>query len=337
MTSKNRREFINETIQLSLGLACTPWPIRQDQDRYQNLRSGKFLSKIRVETEITEDKIFTEGPAVDKNGNVYFTNIPTQRILKWEPDQRALSIFDAESQAANGLRFAPDGALIVCQGATGRVVRINIQTGAQEILADAYQGKKIQAPNDLDIDAKGRIYFSSRMNDADLSTYNEIGVYRIDAPGQVVQLLKAPEIDMPNGIVVSPDQKTLYIIEAHPASEKNRKILAFDLDGDGNIANQRTLYNFYPGRSGDGMCIDAKGYLYVAAGLHQTRNTSETLDTKPGIHVISPQGKLVAYRETPVDTITNCTFGGKDLRDLYITCGPYLLKARSKTPGKASY
>jgi gluconolactonase len=97
------------------------------------------------------------------------------------------------------------------------------------------------------------------------------------------------------------------------------------------------LIDFYPGRSGDGMCIDEEGNLYVAAGLHKTRNTSETLDTKPGIHVISPEGKLLAYRETPEDTITNCTFGGEDLKTLYVTCGSLWLSIPTKIAGKASY
>ena len=85
------------------------------------------------------------------------------------------------------------------------------------------------------------------------------------------------------------------------------------------------------------MCIDAKGNLYVAAGLHKTRSTSETLDTKPGIHVVSPEGKLIAFRETPEDTITNCTFGGEDLRSLYVTCGSLLLRIPTEIPGKPSY
>ena len=85
------------------------------------------------------------------------------------------------------------------------------------------------------------------------------------------------------------------------------------------------------------MCIDAEGNLYVAAGLHETRKTSETLDTKPGIHVVSPQGKILAYRETPEDTITNCAFGGQDLRTLYVACGTLLLSIRTSIPGKPSY
>ena len=85
------------------------------------------------------------------------------------------------------------------------------------------------------------------------------------------------------------------------------------------------------------MCIDNQGNLYVAAGLHKTRDTSETLDTRPGIHVISPAGRLVAFRETPEDTITNCTFGGEDLKTLYVTCGTKLLAIPTSIAGKASY
>ena len=106
---------------------------------------------------------------------------------------------------------------------------------------------------------------------------------------------------------------------------------------DGALVNERIHINFYPGRSGDGMCIDAEGNLYIAAGLHKLRGTSETLDTRPGIHVVSPRGELVAFRETPEDTITNCAFGGSDLRTLYITCGSKLVSLRTDVPGKPSY
>ena len=81
------------------------------------------------------------------------------------------------------------------------------------------------------------------------------------------------------------------------------------------------------------MCVDRLGNLYVAAGLHARRGTSETLDTRPGIHVISPSGQLLAFAETPVDTVTNCTFGGPDRKMLYITCGPYLLSVETKIAG----
>lgn len=142
---------------------------------------------------------------------------------------------------------------------------------------------------------------------------------------------------MPNGIVISPDDKTLYLIEAHPDANHHRDIRAYDLSSTGELSNERVHINFYPGRSGDGMCIDSQGNLYVAAGLHKTRNTSETLATRPGIHIISPQGKLVGFKETPEDTITNCTFGGKDLKTLYVACGTKLLAIRTTIAGKSSY
>ena len=85
------------------------------------------------------------------------------------------------------------------------------------------------------------------------------------------------------------------------------------------------------------MAIDAQGNLWVAAGLHRRRGSSETLDTHPGIHVISPEGKLLAFVQTPEDSITNCTFGGPDLRTLYITCGKFLFSLRTRIPGKSSY
>ena len=332
-----RRQFLKKSLLLAAS-TISAYNLRSaNDDPYKGLRSARYLSKLRVETWIKEEKVFTEGPAVDRKGDVYFTNIPTNRILKWNTAQREISIVHAQSQSTNGLCFDRQGKLVTCRGGLGQIVRIDLETGKEEILIDRYVGKKLQAPNDLDIDRKGRIYFSSRMNDADPKNFNEIAVYRLDPDGNLAQLLKSPEVDMPNGIVLSPNEKILYLIEAHPAANRNRKILAFDLDGQGNISNRRTLYNFYPGRSGDGMCIDQEGNLYVAAGLHQTRNTSETLDTKPGIHVISPEGKLLAFRASPIDTITNCTFGGKNLKSLYVTCGSYLLKAKTKISGKPSY
>jgi gluconolactonase len=84
------------------------------------------------------------------------------------------------------------------------------------------------------------------------------------------------------------------------------------------------------------MCVDAEGNLYVAAGLHETRKTSETLDTRPGIHVVTPAGRLVAFVETPEDTITNCAFGGEDLKTLYVTCSKYLIAIPSRRPGARS-
>lgn len=313
------------------------FPFLSENDRYEGLKSKRYLGKVKTVCRIVDQTVFTEGPAVDADGMVYFTNIPTEKILRWNPQTKELTTFRTESGAANGLRFANNGDLLMCEGGNGALVRLNMKTGERTVLADSFEGKGLQSPNDLEFDSKGRIYFSSRSGQPDLGKQNKRAVYRLDPDGTLTQLLSEPEVHMPNGIVISPDETTLYLIEAHGEKERNRKIMAYDLSPDGSLASPRTLHDFYPGRSGDGMCIDAEGNLYVAAGLHKLRGSSETLDTRPGIHVISPQGKLLAYRETPEDTITNCTFGGKDLRTLYITCGTYLLSIRTKIPGKASY
>ncbi len=304
-------------------------------DQYEGLESGKYLSDLKVLATVNDEKVFTEGPAADAHGNLYFTNVPANKILKW--DGKSLTGFRENSNAANGLYFEPDGSLLACEGGAKRVTRTNMKTGEIKVLADSYNGFPLASPNDLCCDAAGRIYFTSRPGADDPAKGNVNAVYRIDSDGNLTQLLKSPEIHMPNGIVISPDNQTLYLIEAHPDADRNRNILAFDLGADGSLSNRRTLINFYPGRSGDGMCIDSQGNLYVAAGLHATRKTSETLDTRPGIHVVSPAGKLLAFMRTPEDTITNCTFGGADLKTLFVACGTTLVSIRTTIPGKATY
>jgi len=304
---------------------------------YAGLSSDDFLGEVEVVAQVKDDKIFTEGPTVDAKGHVYFTNVPMSKILRFDPESRELSVFRENSNQTNGMYFDPQGRLLCCEGGTARVTRTEMKTGTIEVLADRFRDKPLAAPNDLCMDSKGRIYFTSRPGAADPEQGNVNAVYRIDPDGQLDQVLHWPDVHMPNGIVLSPDERTLYLIESHAAAEHHRDIRAYDVSDDGSLSGERILIDFYPGRSGDGMCIDAEGNLYVAAGLHTLRKTSETLDTKPGIHVISPDGKLLAFRETPEDTVTNCTFGGADLRSLYITCGTLLLRIQTRIPGKSSY
>lgn len=304
---------------------------------YDDLKSSDYLGDVEVLAAVEDTKVFTEGPAVTRGGDVLFTNVPVSKILRWSPETRQLSLYRDNTQETNGLYFAPDGSLLACEGGARRVTRTDPETGTVRVLAEGFQGKPLAKPNDLCMDSRGRIYFTSRTGTEDPEGENLKAVYRIDPDGKLHHVLVWPRVHMPNGIVLSPDNKRLYLIEAHPDADHHRDIRVYDVDDAGDLSNERVLIDFYPGRSGDGMCIDARGNLYVAAGLHQTRGTSETLDTRPGIHVISPAGRLLAFRETPEDTITNCTFGGKDLKTLYIACGTKLLSIRTTIPGKASY
>ena len=246
-----------------------------------------------------------------------------------------LSTYRAHSNAANGQLIDPDGRLIVCEGAesrrTGviekgqpRVSRTNLRTGQIEILADGYQGKPLVGPNDVTIDGKGRLYFTDLAGAA---------VYRIDAPGKLARLLAAPDVQRPNGLQVSPDDRRLYLIESNQAQGGARLIRSYDLQPDGTVRNMRVHYNFSPGRSADGMSIDTQGNLYASAGMNQLRGSSETLDTKAGVYVISPAGKLLKFIPIAEDFITNNAFGGPDMKTLYVTAGKNLYKVRTEIAG----
>jgi gluconolactonase len=284
--------------------------------------------------EIATALSFTEGPTVDRDGNVYFTDMVAQRIMKLSP-KGVQTTFREQSNNANGLLIDPQGRLIACEGAdsdrTGelrkfvpRVTRTDLRTGAIEVLADNYQGKPFVGPNDVTIDGKGRLYFTDLPGGA---------VYRVDGPGQLARILSTPDVQRPNGIQISPDDTQLYLIEANQAAGGARMIRAYDLRSDGTVGAMRVHYNFYPGRSADGMSIDTQGNLYASAGMNQSRGTSETLDTKTGIYVISPQGKLLKFIPIPEDYITNNAFGGPDMKTLYVTAGKTLFKLRTEIAG----
>jgi gluconolactonase len=271
---------------------------------------------------------------VDRDGNVYFTEMVAQRIMKLSANG-VLSTFREHSNNANGLLIDPQGRLIACEGAdsqrTGvlvkfkpQITRTDLRTGKIEVLADNYQGKPFVGPNDVTIDGQGRLYFTDLTGGA---------VYRIDAPGQLARILAVPDIQRPNGIQISPDDKQLYLIEANGAEGGARMIRAYDLRPDGTVGNMRVHYNFYPGRSADGMSIDTQGNLYASAGMNQLRGASETLATKTGVYVISPQGKLLKFIPIPEDFITNNAFGGPDMKTLYVTAGKTLYKVRTEIGG----
>lgn len=301
---------------------------------YAGLKSDEFFAgPLTEETKIVDRKVFTEGPAWSRDGRLFFTNGSVSKILVWEPKTRRLSTFRENSHEANGLWVDPQGRLWACEAKLGRVSRTDLKTGEISVFAETFNGHPIGAPNDLTMDAQGRVYFSSRFANTDAKTHNVNSVYRIEPDGKVARILQEPDIHMPNGVEVSPDSKTLYVIESDGRENRNRCLFASDLQVDGTVKNTRRIIDFYPGRGGDGLCVDQVGNLYVAAGLHKTRGTHETLDTRPGIHVISPQGKLLAFLETPIDTLTNCAFGGDDLKTLYITCGDRLLSVRTHQAG----
>ncbi len=162
---------------------------------------------------------FTEGPTVDADGAVYFTDLRgASRILKMDTDG-TVSTFREPSYRANGLIFDSEWRLLACEGGNGddvlpRITRTNVETGEVEVLADHFEGQQLHQPNDLTIDGQGRIYFTDRPGANVTPQQTGVhGVYRIDPDGSIARILTEPEVERPNGLVVSPDDATLYVIE----------------------------------------------------------------------------------------------------------------------------
>jgi gluconolactonase len=268
-----------------------------------------------------------EGPTADAAGNIYFTDLPRDRILRLGTDG-TVSTFRHPANNPNGLVFDAQFRLIAAERGDaarkipGRITRTDMKTGRIEVLADSYNGASFGAPNDVTFDGRGRIFFSAGGN-----------VYRIDADGKVAQVAAAPLVDSSNGVMVSPDDRRLYVVEMNRGPQGPRRVRVFDLAADGSASNPRVFHEFFPGRGGDGMTVDVEGNVYVAAGMHKPRGTTETLDVKTGVHVFAPSGKLVQHIPIPIDIITNVAFGGPDLKTLYVTSGTTLYKVANKIAG----
>lgn len=286
---------------------------------------------------------FLEGPAADADGNVFFSDIAGNRILKMAADGK-VSIWRADSGRTNGNAFDAQGRLISCEGGEQgvgrrRMVRTDMKTGEVTVLTDKYQGKRYNSPNDCCVDARGRVWFTDPRYGADRSDLelDVEGVYRIDPDGTVTRVLDQQDVEKPNGIAVTPDARTLYVIDSNPRVGGNRKIWAFDLSPEGKPGNKRQVYDFGKGRGGDGMRLDVQGNLWVAAGITTPRGPGETTDVPPGVYVIAPKGELLGRISIPEDLITNVAFGGPGLKTLYVTAGKTLYKFPVNVAGAMVY
>ena len=287
--------------------------------------------------------VFTEGPAVDAEGNLYFSDIENNRILRLDPQGRR-SVFREPSGRANGQTFDAQGRLHHCEGAERgdgggrRVSRTDLETGHYEVLTERYDGLRYNSPNDICVDGRGRIYFTDpRYGDRSDMEMEMEGVYRIDPDGRVTRILAQPHIERPNGIAATQDGKLLYVVDSCPVVGGNRKIWAFDLDDRGEPHGQRVVFDFAPGRGGDGMRLDMEGNLYIAAGIMSPRGPHETGDVPPGIYVVSPAGELLGRIPILEDVLTNLAFGGKDGKTLFITAGKTIYSVRVNVPGQVAY
>ena len=282
---------------------------------------------------------FLEGPAWHPSGDLFVSDIAGNRILKIAPDG-ATSVFRADSGRTNGNTFDAAGRLISCEGSEfgpggrRRVVRTDLATGEVEVLADRFEGKRFNAPNDVCVDRRGRIWFTDPYywTDRDSLEMGAEAVYCLDG-SDLRRVVSQPQIERPNGLAITPDDKTLYVVDNHNVAGGNRKIWAFDVGADGQLAQQRLVYDFGHGRGADGMRLDREGNLWVAAGVNKSRGPHESADVPAGVYVITPQGKLLGSIPIPEDTVTNLTFSGPDFKTLFVTAGKTVFKLQVEVAG----
>jgi gluconolactonase len=297
--------------------------------------------------------VLTEGVAVAPDGMVYFSDItfthasremkaPIEagHIWKYDPKTGKATIFRSPSGMSNGLKFDAEGDLLAAEGADfggRRLTRTDMKTGKSYIVAGLYDGKPLNAPNDITLDEKGRIYFSDpRYLGHEPIDQPVQAVYRVDTDGKITRIIT--DAGKPNGVAVSPDQKSLYVVsndngstgigrlrmkdDPEPTHKGRMALLAYDLSPEGTAKFRKVLVDYSPEDGPDGLVCDKEGNLWVAVRA----------ENRAGIVCYSSEGKELGYIKTEIPT--NVGFGrGAEAKTLYITAGKSLYKITTNREG----
>jgi gluconolactonase len=253
---------------------------------------------------------FTEGPSCDKEGNVFFTDQPNNRIMKWSVDGK-LTTFLQPAGRANGMFFEPNGNLLACADEKTELWAIS-PDGKHTVLAKEFEGKKLNGPNDCWERPDGGIYFTDPFYKREWWDYNQSPqgteqVYFLSADRKTLKRVTT-DLSQPNGIIGTPDGKTLFVSDI-----RARKTYAFDSLPDGSLTNRTLRCEL----GSDGMTLDTEGNLYL---------------TGRGVSVFDRDGKKIEQIDVPESWTANVSFGGKDHQTLFITAskGLYAIKLRVK-------
>lgn len=252
---------------------------------------------------------FTEGPAVDAEGRVFFTDQPNDRIHVWD-EGKGISLWLEGTGRSNGMYFDNDGQLLACADEHNRVVRFDDRKEMRALLEN-YEGKHLNGPNDLWVSPTGDIYFTDPYYHRDYweeghaEAQDARGVYLLSRDGKVSRV--SEEYKQPNGLIGTPDGKTLYVADIN-----DRKIWKYTIQPDGTLSDR----TFFAPEGSDGMTIDQQGNIYLTMGK---------------VWVYSPQGELIAEIEVP-EHPSNVCFGGEERDTLFITArtSVYTLKMNTK-------
>lgn len=256
---------------------------------------------------------FTEGPAVDRPGNVYFTDQPNNRIIKWSFSTGELTTFTDDAGRSNGMYFNREGKLITCADMENQVWAFDME-GNREVLIENFKGKRLNGPNDLWISPKGGIYITDPLykrdyweRDPEMEQDGE-HVYYISADG--LQFFRVDEeLVKPNGIVGTPDGKQLYVADIGA-----NKTYVYDIEEDGYLTNRRLFVEM----GSDGMTIDHRGNVYL---------------TGKGVTVFDKKGTKIAHIPVDAPWTANVCFGGGDRKKLFITASDAVYSLDMKTRG----
>jgi gluconolactonase len=283
----------------------------------QNTSEHKLIAKGATVVKVADGFNFTEGPAVDKFGNVFFTDQPNDRILKWSVSDEKVSVFLENTGRANGLYFDKQGNILSCSDMENELWKIGMD-GNHVVLVKDFDGKRLNGPNDLWQHPKnGGIYFTDPLYKRDYWTRDPAmqqdgqHVYYV-APNTTQPVRVTTDLEQPNGIIGSPDGKLLYV-----ADIKAGKTYRYDIQRDASLANKTLFCNM----GSDGMTMDNQGNIYL---------------TGRGVTVFSPKGEQIAHIPVDAGWTANVCFGGKDRNILFITASKNLFILKMNVKGTKS-
>lgn len=333
------------------------WPVRADYlekekealAAYHEIIPKEAELELLVDGKASEPELyFAEGPKW-MNGKVYFSNMyfdqnfnadpKKSSIVELDPNGDYRNISEGKMQA-NGLYPYKNGHLLVCDMIGHRVLEMTIEGEVVKVIADSYNGKPIDGPNDIITDAEGGIYFTDPQFTMEAEKFQPgRAVYYIPPQGEITRIVEPNEFAMPNGILLSPDGKTLYINNCYDdeswfpvSSEKDNFIWAYDVNEDGTISNGRKFAQLLlpeevldrkaHSSSADGMAIDKAGNIYVCTYL--------------GVQIFNQQGNYVGMINLPSFPVSLC-FGDEDMKTLYIVSYSQVYKIRTNMEGFVQY
>ncbi len=283
----------------------------------------------------------TEGPVWDGE-HLYFTHIRASRIMRYDPKGGAITEWRTGTNRTNGLAFDAQGRLYGCCSGGRCILRFD-PDGRNVTIADRVDGKKLNTPNDLAIDRKGRIWFTNPWNEGniDATEHQELdnrSILRADPQkdGSYTVTRVTFDTTQPNGILVSQDQNTLYVAESGFERGIARELRAYPIREDGSLGTYATLFTWGEDARGvhrgiDGMCLDRDGNIVATAGW-------EVSGAGPMIYVFSPTGRVLETHPVPAMRPTNCCFGGPDMTTLFVTTTQgHFFKAETSRVGWAMY